>query len=38
MNQEERATADRIMQQADRKIWVTFQREGVHEYPAAPTD
>ena len=38
MNQEERATADRIMQQADRKIWVTFQREGIHKYPAALTD
>jgi hypothetical protein len=38
MNQEERVTADRIMQQADRKIWVTFQREGVHKYPAALTD
>jgi hypothetical protein len=38
MNQEERARADRVMQQADRKIWVTFQREGVHKYPAALTD
>ena len=38
MNQEERAQADRIMSQADRKIWVTFQREGVHKYPAALTD
>jgi hypothetical protein len=38
MNQDERARADRIMQQADRKIWVTFQREGVHKYPAALTD
>jgi len=38
MNQEERARADRIMSQADRKIWVTFQREGIHKYPAALTD
>jgi hypothetical protein len=38
MNQAERQTAERIMQQADRKIWVTFQREGVHKYPAALTD
>ena len=38
MNQEQRATADRIMSQADRKIWVTFQREGIHKYPAALTD
>jgi hypothetical protein len=38
MNQDERAQADRIMSQADRKIWVTFQREGIHKYPAALTD
>jgi len=38
MNQDERARADRIMQQADRKIWVTFRREGIHKYPAAATD
>jgi hypothetical protein len=35
---QERETADRIMQQADRKIWVTFQKEGIHKYPAALTD
>ena len=38
MNQEQRTTADRIIQRADRKIWVTFQREGIHRYPAAETD
>jgi hypothetical protein len=38
MNQDQRATADRIMSQADRKIWVTFQREGIHRYPAAESD
>ena len=38
MNQDERAQADRIMAQADRKIWVTFRREGIHRYPAAATD
>jgi len=38
MNQEQRATADRIMKRADRKIWVTFRLEGVHKYPAALTD
>jgi hypothetical protein len=38
MNLEERAKIDRIMSQADRKIWVTFQREGIHRYPAAETD
>ena len=37
MNQEQRETADRIMQHAERKIWVTFQKEGIHCYPAAAT-
>ena len=26
------------MQHAQRKIWVTFQKEGIHCYPAAATD
>ena len=38
MNQEQRATADRIMTAAERRIWVTFSREGIHCYPAAATD
>jgi len=38
MNQEQRATVDRIIESADRKIWVTFRREGIHKYPAALTD
>lgn len=38
MNQEQRATADRIMEEAKRWIWVTFSREGIHRYPAAATD
>jgi hypothetical protein len=38
MNQEQRETADRIMQRADRMISVTFQKEGIHCYPAAATD
>jgi len=38
MNQDERQTAERIMARADRKIWVTFRREGIHKYPAAATD
>jgi hypothetical protein len=38
MNQEQRAAADRIMARADRKIWVTFRKEGIHRYPAAATD
>jgi hypothetical protein len=38
MIQAERNTAERIIQSADRKIWVTFRKEGVHRYPAAATD
>jgi hypothetical protein len=38
MNHEQRQTADRIMKQAQRQIWVTFQREGIHKYPAALED
>ena len=29
---------NRIMDNANRKIWVTFQKEGIHCYPAAATD
>lgn len=28
----------RISEQAKRMIWVTFQREGIHKYPAADSD
>lgn len=38
LNQEERATIDRITENAQRQIWVTFRKEGVHCYPAAATD
>lgn len=38
MNQIEREIAEKIRQNAERKIWVTFQREGIHCYPAAATD
>jgi hypothetical protein len=38
MNQAEREMADRVMQHAQKKIWVTFQKEGMHRYPAAATD
>ena len=41
MNQREQALAEqsiRIMGQAERKIWVTFRKEGIHRYPAAATD
>ena len=34
----ERETIDRIMKSAERKIWVTFRKEGIHKYPAAATD
>mgnify|MGYP000204998179 CR=1 FL=1 len=41
MSQRDQALADkreRIMQRADRQIWVTFKKEGIHKYPAAATD
>jgi len=38
MNQEQRQTVDGIMQHAQRKIWITFQKEGIHCYPAASSD
>jgi len=38
MNQEQRATVDRVMEQAQRQIWITWQREGIHKYPAALTE
>lgn len=38
MNQEQREMIDRVMHNANRKIWVTFQKEGIHCYPAAATD
>ena len=38
MNQEQRETVERIKHSAERKIWVTFRKEGIHKYPAAATD
>ena len=38
MNQEQRETVERIKTRAQRKIWVTFRKEGMHCYPAAATD
>lgn len=38
MNQEQRETTNRIMDKALRMIWVTFQKEGIHCYPAAASD
>lgn len=37
MNASERETVERIKQYAERKIWVTFRKEGIHCYPAAAT-
>jgi hypothetical protein len=34
----ERDKVERIKAAADRKIWVTFRKEGIHRYPAAATD
>ena len=34
----EREQAERVMQAAQRQIWVTFRKEGIHCYPAAATD
>lgn len=31
-------TINRIRQEAKRMIWVKFQKEGIHRYPAAETD
>jgi hypothetical protein len=38
MNQEQREVIERIKTAAKRQIWVTFQKEGIHCYPAAATD
>ena len=31
-------TVNRIKENAERKIWCTFRKEGIHRYPAAATD
>jgi hypothetical protein len=38
MIQSEREQIERIREAAERKIWVTFRKEGIHCYPAAATD
>jgi hypothetical protein len=38
MNQEQREQIERVKDEAKRQIWVTFQKEGIHCYPAAATD
>jgi len=34
----ERETIERIKASAQKKVWVTFQKEGIHCFPAAATD
>lgn len=38
MIQTQREAIERITKHAERKIWVTFRKEGIHCYPAAATD
>jgi hypothetical protein len=38
INNTQRETIDRIVKAADRKVWVTFRKEGIHKYPAALTE
>lgn len=38
MINEERVQAMRIINEAERKIWVTFRKEGIHRYPDAATN
>ena len=38
MIQAQRERVERIREAAERRIWVTFRKEGIHCYPAAATD
>jgi len=38
MIKEEREKIERIIKSSQKKVWVTFQREGIHCFPAAATD
>ena len=38
MIQPDREKIDRIIKISQKKVWVTFQREGIHCFPAAGTD
>ena len=38
MIKEQREVIERIKEAAQRQIWVTFCKEGIHRYPAAATD
>jgi hypothetical protein len=35
---EQRETIDRIIKASQKKVWVTFQKEGIHCFPAAAID
>jgi hypothetical protein len=35
---EQRETIDRIIKASQKKVWVTFQKEGIHCFPAAGAD
>ncbi len=35
---EQHERIDRIIQASQKKVWVTFQKEGIHCFPAAATD
>jgi hypothetical protein len=38
ITQQDRSQINRIVEKANKKIWVTFTKEGIHCYPAAATD
>jgi len=38
MIQQERETIERIVKSAQKKVWVTFSKEGIHCFPQAATD
>ena len=35
---EQREKVERIAKVSQKKVWVTFQREGIHCFPAAASD
>jgi len=35
---EEREKIDRVIKASQKKVWITFQKEGIHCFPAAATD
>lgn len=38
ITQQQREIIDKVSKHAERKIWITFCKEGMHRYPAAATD